>query len=223
MTNFYVEQAKNTKRDFIIKEKTRAEEIKRNDGYYSVEMARTKNAEIVNQSENDYLTTINIINDIFKNVKQKVALTSFPNSVDITEDIKLFNGAFPLSQKEIEIFIDKYSTNETMLRIISKYLDDTYGDNPTALAIMKAKIPSATNILETYKRIFQNIINMIGAIHNNPSGSTENAIDNFIPDLSIIGNGEFLKNYISNTDIIPDIYNDVFLIRQFENTFEELR
>ena len=223
MTNFYVEQAKNTMRDFIIKEKTRAEEIKRNDGYYSVEMARTKNAEIVNQSENDYLTTINIINDIFKNVKQKVALTSFPNSVDITEDIKLFNGAFPLSQKEIEIFIDKYSTNETMLRIISKYLDDTYGDNPTALAIMKAKIPSATNILETYKRIFQNIINMIGAIHNNPSGSTENAIDNFIPDLSIIGNGEFLKNYISNTDIIPDIYNDVFLIRQFENTFEELR
>ena len=121
MTNFYVEQAKNTMRDFLVKEKTRAEEIKRNDGYYSVEMARTKNAEIVNQSENDYLTTINAINDIFKNVKRKVALTSFPNSVDITDDIKLFDGTFPLSQKEIEIFIDKYSTNETMLRIIGKY------------------------------------------------------------------------------------------------------
>lgn len=223
MTNFYVEQAKNTMRDFLVKEKTRAEKIKRNDGYYSVEMARTKNAEIINQSENDYLTTINAINDIFKNVKRKVALTSFPNSVDITDDIKLFDGTFPLSQKEIEIFIDKYSTNETMLRIISKYLDDTYSDNPTTLAIMKAKIPSATNILDTYKRIFQNIINMIGAIHSNPSGSTENAIDNFTPDLSVIGNGEFLKNYISNTDIVPDTYNDIFLIRQFENTFEELR
>ena len=64
---------------------------------------------------------------------------------------------------------------------------------------------------------------MIGAIHNNPSGSTENAIDNFTPDLSVIGNGEFLKNYISNTNIVPDTYNDIFLIRQFENTFEELR
>ena len=223
MTNFYVEQAKNTMRDFLVKEKTRAEEIKRNAGYYSVEMARTKNAEIINQSENDYLTTINAINDIFKIVKQKVALTSFPNSGDITEDIKLFDGAFPLSQKETEIFIDKYSTNETMLRIISKYLDDTYSDNPTTLAIMKAKIPSATNILDTYKRIFQNIINMIGTIHNNPSGSNKNAIDNFIPDLSVIGNGEFLKNYISNTDIVPDTYNDIFLIRQFNNTFEELR
>ena len=223
MTNFYVEQAKNTMRDFLVKEKTRAEEIKRNDGYYSVEMARSKNAEIINQSENDYLTTINAINDIFKIVKRKVALTSFPNSSDITEDIKLFNGTFPLSQKEIEIFIDKYSTNETMLRIISKYIDDNYSDNPTTLAILKAKIPSATNILDTYKRIFQNIINMIGAIHSNPSGSTENAIDNFTPDLSVIGNGEFLKNYISNTDIVPDTYNDIFLIRQFENTFEELR
>ena len=49
MTNFYVEQAKNTMRDFFVKEKKREEEIKRNDGYYSVEMARSKNAEIINQ------------------------------------------------------------------------------------------------------------------------------------------------------------------------------
>ena len=223
MTNFYVEKAKIIMKDFLAKEKSRAEEIKRNNGYYSTEMAKSKNGEIINQSENDYLTTVNEINNIFKDIRRKIELTSFPNAKDITEDIKLFDGTFSLSQKEIEIFIDKYSTNETMLRIIAKYLDDTYGDNPTAIAIMKAKIPSATNILDTYKRIFQNIINTIGAIHNNPSGSTEKAIDNFTPDLSVIGDGEFLKNYISNTDIVPDTYNDIFLIRQFENTFEELR
>lgn len=223
MTNVFIEKTKITMKDFLAREKARADEIKRNNGYYSTEMAKSKNDEIVNQAENDYMSIIQEINNVFKDVKRKITLTSMPNSNDITADIKLFDGAFPLSQKEIEFFIDKYSNNETMLRIIGKYVDEKYMDNPTMLAMLKSSIPSATNILETYKKIFQTALNMVGAMHNNPSGSTENAIDNFMPDLSVIGDGKFLNDYIANTDKVPDTYNDVYLIRQYENTFEELR
>lgn len=223
MENIYIQKAKNTMRDFLIREKSRADEINRNNGYYSVEMANTKNTEISNQSESDYISTINKINDIFKDVKRKIVLSSYPNADDITTDEKLFNGTFPLSQNEIENFIDKYRNNATMLRIIRKYVDDTYSENPTVHAVITNSIPSIDKLLDSYKKIFQSAINQIGAIHNNPSGSTENAIDNFNPDLSIIGTGEYLFNYIPKTETYDTKYDDVVLIREYANTYEELK
>ena len=224
MTNVYIEKTKITMRDFLAREKARADEIKRNNGYYSAVMSKSKNDEILNQSENDYLTTVNEVNNIFKDIRRKIALTSFPNAKDITEDVKLFDGTLPLAQAEVEVFIDKYCTNETMLRVISNYIDENFAENPTVLAYLKSKIPSAKNILEKYKRIFQSAINIVGVFHNNPSGSTESSIDDFATDLSVIGDGKFLWIYnVSPTDKLPDTFNDVFLIREYANTFEELR
>ena len=223
MTNIYIENAKNIMRDFFLTEKSRIEQIKTNNGYYSDELAKSKNAELNNLSENDYLDRINTINNIFKDVKRKIALVAFPNADDITEDERLFNGTFPLTQKEIETFIDKYSTNQTMLRIIKKYIDDNYIENPTLHAFYTNRIPSTDKLLDSYKRIFQSIINTMGAIHRNPTGAPENVIDTFTPDLSIIGNGEYLYNYIPKTETYDTTYDDIVLIREYANTFEELK
>ena len=224
MTNYFVEQIKTLMKDFLSREKTRAEEIKRNSGYYSAEMATTKNTEITNQSENDYLSVINEINNIFKVIKQRVAVSSFPKSTDISEDVKLFDGTLPLAQAEVEVFIDKYRTNETMLRVISNYIDENFAENPTVLAYLKSKIPSARNILEKYQRIFQSAINIVGVYHNNPSGSQESSIDDFATDLSVIGSGQYLQMYnVNPNEVLPDTFSDIFLIREYGNTFEELR
>ena len=224
MTNYFVEQIKTLMKDFLSREKTRAKEIKRNSGYYSAEMATTKNTEITNQSENDYLSVIGEINNVFKVIKQRVAVSSFPKAMDISDDVKLFDGTFPLSQAEIEIFINKYEHNESMLRIISRYIDEHFGENPTVLAYLKSKIPSARNILEKYQRIFQSAINIVGVYHNNPSGSQESSIDDFATDLSVIGSGQYLQTYnVNPNEVLPDTFSDIFLIREYRNTFEELR
>lgn len=224
MTNYFVEQIKTLMKDFLSREKTRAKEIKRNSGYYSAEMATTKNTEITNQSENDYLSVINEINNIFKIIKHKVTVSSFPKSTDISDDVKLFDGTFPLSQAEVEIFINKYEHNESMLRIISRYIDEHFGENPTVCAYLKTKIPSARNILEKYQRIFQSAINIVGVYHNNPSGSQESSIDDFATDLSVIGSGQYLQMYnVNPNEVLPDTFSDIFLIKEYGNTFEELR
>ena len=224
MTNYFVEQIKTLMKDFLSREKTRAKEIKRNSGYYSAEMATTKNTEITNQSENDYLSVINEINNIFKIIKHKVTVSSFPKSTDISDDVKLFDGTLPLAQAEVEVFIDKYCTNETMLRVISNYIDENFAENPTVLAYLKAKIPSARNILEKYQRIFQSAINIVGVYHNNPSGSQESSIDDFATDLSVIGSGQYLQMYnVNPNEVLSDTFSDIFLIREYGNTFEELR
>ena len=224
MTNYFVEQIKTLMKDFLSREKTRAKEIKRNSGYYSAEMATTKNTEITNQSENDYLSVINEINNVFKVIKQRVAVSSFPKAMDISDDVKLFDGTFPLSQAEIEIFINKYEHNETMLRVISNYIDENFAENPTVLAYLKAKIPSARNILEKYQRIFQSAINIVGVYHNNPSGSQESSIDDFATDLSVIGSGQYLQMYnVNPNEVLPDTFSDIFLIREYGNTFEKLK
>lgn len=223
MTNYFVEQIKTLMKDFLSREKTRAKEIKRNSGYYSAEMATTKNTEITNQSENDYLSVINEINNIFKIIKHKVTVSSFPKSTDISDDVKLFDGTFPLSQAEVEIFINKYEHNESMLRIISRYIDEHFGENPTVCAYLKAKIPSARNILEKYQRIFQSAINIVGVYHNNPSGSQESSIDDFATDLSVIGSGQYLQMYnVNPNEVLSDTFSDIFLIREYGNTFEKL-
>ena len=224
MTNYFVEQIKTLMKDFLSREKTGAKEIKRNSGYYSAEMATTKNTEITNQSENDYLSVINEINNVFKVIKQRVAVSSFPKAMDISDDVKLFDGTFPLSQAEIEIFINKYEHNETMLRVISNYIDENFAENPTVLAYLKSKIPSARNILEKYQRIFQSAINIVGVYHNNPSGSQESSIDDFATDLSVIGSGQYLQMYnVNPNEVLPDTFSDIFLIREYGNTFEELK
>ena len=224
MVNIFVEKAKTVMDKFLSREKERAEEIKRNNGYYSNAVAVKMNEEISKKSESDYTSTINEINDIFKDVRKKIAISTFPNANDITEDVKLFNNAFPLSQQEIEVFIEKYAKNETMLRIIEKYIDDNYSDNATTLAVLKSKIPSGKAVLERYRQIFQSAINLIGSIHTNPTGSTKYAIENFAPDLSVIGDGQYLNDYNStaNKNVI-DKFNDISLVREFANTFEQLQ
>lgn len=40
---------------------------------------------------------------------------------DVTDDIKLFNGSFDLSQAEIDTLTNKYADNKTMTNAINKY------------------------------------------------------------------------------------------------------
>ena len=62
MTNVYIEKTKITMRDFLAREKARADEIKRNNGYYSAVMSKSKNDEILNELSSICLSIAYLLN-----------------------------------------------------------------------------------------------------------------------------------------------------------------
>lgn len=219
MRNIYIEKIKGIMQRFLANQKIRSEKITKNSEYYSNSVATKMNADITGESEAEYQKAVNEINDIFKTLKNKLAVLVFPNADNITDDIKLFEN-LTLTRSEIFDIIAKYRklNNFTMLRFIRETIDNNARfDNDFEL---KAIIPTADEVINAYKQVFQSALNVLGAIKNNSNTN----IDDFAakPGLfDILGTGGIIEDMTQNPEI--HTFDNVFLIKQYGNSFEELK
>lgn len=226
MENIYTNKIKNIIEEYSQIEKDIAKQIKSNNGFYSQSEAKKQNATLIERSESEYTRAISAINSVFRDVKAKLANCTKLQSTDLVDNqakhaIGFFNGTYPikLTINDINAFIDEFKSNFTMLRIITDYIDKNFADDVTVTATLKAKIPSPRTLCERYKAICQSAINQIGAVHGNPS--TTVSFDVVGGTLDIIGSGENISSV--STANPPSVFDDIFLIREYANTFEKLK
>lgn len=226
MENIYVNKIKNIVTEYSEIEKDIAKTIKANNGFYSESEAKKQNATLIERSESEYTRAISAINSVFRDVKAKLANCTKLQSADLADNqakhaIGFFNGTYPikLTINDIKAFIDEFKSNFTMLRIITDYIDKNFSDDATTVAMLKAKIPSPRALCEKYKAICQSAINQIGAVHSNPSTSVSFEVLN--STLEIISNGDNILK-VSNANP-PSVFDDICLIKEYDNTFEELK
>ena len=226
MENIYTTKIKNIIEEYSQIEKNTAEQIKSNNGFYSQSEAKKQNATLIERSESEYTRAISSVNSVFREIRAKLANCTKLQYADLVENqaknsLGFFNGTYPvkLTADDINAFIDEFKGNFTMCRIITDYIDKNFADDVTITATLKAKIPSPRTLCERYKAICQSAINQIGAVHGNPSASVSFEV---IPTaLDIIGSGENISSV--STANPPSVLDDIFLIREVGNTFEELK
>lgn len=226
MSNIYTNKIKNIIEEYSQIEKDIAKQIKSNNNFYSATEAKKQNATLIERSESEYARAVSAINSVFREVRAKLANCTKLHSADLSENqaknsIGFFNGEYPikLTVDDINAFIDEFQSNFTMLRIISDYIDKNFADDVTTTATLKTKILSPRGLCEKYKAICQSAINQIGAIHGNPS--TNVSFEVMPATLEIIGTGDNILSV--STANPPTVFDDIVLIREYANTFEELK
>ena len=216
MKNIYIEKIKGIMQKFLTAEQERDKKIKQNNGYFSSNVANDMNRKIEAESEADYSNAVSKINDIFKVLRNKIGVMTSLDGNAITADSKLLEGVFSLKRGDVIKLIQKYQSNYTMLTMIEGYINSNFADDFE----LKALIPSPLQLLEKYRDVFQSAINQLGAIRNNSNTN----IDDFGTNSALIeylGSGRDIDEIAFNQN--EHTFDNIFLIREYSNTFEELR
>ena len=205
MSNVYVTRMKNALTEYYSKELSFANQIADVFERFTDVYAEDEAARVRAQSEDCFMFYKNQIKQIFEEVREALAVASFPDPGWLTADRTVFdlNSPFELSPTEVRVYVDRYSKREnfSMLRMISDWIaqKSTLGDmNP--YADIRIYLPS--DHLMIYKKFADSAVSQIETIHQNaklvnPAAVQCYADENFASEWSsIIGNGQGLKAYL---------------------------
>jgi len=202
--NVYVSRMKNALTEYYSKELSFANQIADIYERFSADFAEGEAARVRAQSEECCQFYKNKIVQIFEEVREALAIASFPDPGWLTADRTVFdlNAPFRLSPQEVKIYVDRYSKRENfaMLRMIQDWIaqKNTSGEmNPYRdiqiylpydhLMIYKKFADSALSQIETIRQSVKSV---------NPDAVSYYADENFASEwYSIIGNGQGLKAY----------------------------
>lgn len=226
MENFYINKIKNIVMEYADTEKDIAKQIKSNNGFYSQAEAERQNAVLISRSDSEYQRAISLINSTFKEIRAKLAnctrlqITEL-SGTEVKNAIGFFNGQYPVSltPDDIKNFINDYKNNFTMCRILNDYIDKNFDDDVTTKAMLKAELPTPRTLCEKYKSVCQSAINQIGAVHSNPA--TVVSFNVTADTLELLGSA---NNILTISAVNPpNTFDDIVLIKEYGNSFEELK
>lgn len=208
MSNIYVTRMKNALSEYYNKELSFSAQIADIFERFTDVYAEDEAARVRAQSEECCQFYKNKIVKIFEEVREALAVASFPDPGWLTADRTVFdlNAPFVLSPAEVAVYVDKYTKREnySMLRMISDWIaqKNTSGEmNP--YRDIRIYLPS--DHLMIYKKFADSALSQIETIHQNVKSVNPDAVsyyadENFASEwYSIIGNGQGLKAYHDKT------------------------
>lgn len=140
----------------------------RNENIYLPEELKKVNGELDQRIKNIFDSANIKIEEIRSNVISKINSRCTLNPSEITDDIKLFNGAFDFRKDELLKYIDKYKSNYTMTNAILKYIDQNKTDDSKDvkyfLIDLRTKIITKEEKVECYNKFCDSVISMLNNV-----------------------------------------------------------
>lgn len=203
--NVYVSRMKNALSEYYNKEVQFANQIDDIYERFSADYAENEAARVRAQSEECCQFYKNKIVQIFEEVREALAIASFPDPGWLTADRTVFdlNAPFVLSPAEVAVYVDKYTRHEnySMLRMISDWIaqKNTSGEmNP----YRDIQIYLPYDHLMIYKKFADSALSQIETIRQSVKSVNPDAVSYYADEVfasewySIIGNGQGLKSYL---------------------------
>ena len=124
MGNIYVGQFRDILKGYYRKQKEYNAKIVENNKRFSPEYAEKENKQIREQQTQSYNEAKASIDDVFSTVRTLLANANFLNVESLTADRLFFetNSGFDLSADEVRSYVERYSDNFTMLRLIKDWI-----------------------------------------------------------------------------------------------------
>lgn len=235
MANIYVGQMKDAVKSYYKRQQNFNAQIEENNKRYSPDYATKENAKIKDEQDKAYKEAEKNVNDVFLTVRGLLANANFVNVESLTADRMLFSNdsGFNLSVAEVQAFVERYSKNYTMLRLIADWIarnDIPTQDHPVG-KYASVEIVLPVDILHAYKAFAEGALTLIDKIYNNDVvaiDGTASEIDSFGNELfaselfSIVGNGMELSDYKSMRvpETAKHAFDSVFIARANSNIYE---
>lgn len=215
MTNTYIQQMKNIAESYYNQVCELRKTIKYNEITYSRNLADSYNEETEQKITNQANKSVEEINAIFEEVKEKISIKNFVCPENLGSDSVLKSKI--LTKPEFDIILKKYLSEYRFVparQLISEY--PTFADGI---------IPTASDFVETYKKFADSAIRLIYSMRENPRFSKVQldcyGDKDFASNLyAVIGSGQALipvsitpeNEYMSHTfdDIVLEVPSDSF-------------
>lgn len=205
MSNIYTGMMKDVCKNYLRRDRTIIKEIAENGSKYSVDYANKLNKDSETLRIQYYNDAKGMIEKIFDDVKQYLAVASFPNVEQLTADRLLFEeNGINLTVEEVAGFTERYKDNFTMLRIIKtwleKHTENVEGDIKLS-PFNSIRINLPEEHLAVYKMFAESALSLIDTIYADSTNFNESMLDAFGDEkfgaglYEVIGNGMSLKDY----------------------------
>ena len=194
-------------------------EIDDNNKRFSVEYAKKANEDVKNRARTDYESAKAKINDTYSAVRSLLGNASFLSAESLTADRMFFESGsgFDLTPEDINGFIQRYSGNTTMTRLIRDWVERkkaeaTPAGGMSAFSNCKTILPA--DQLEVYKKFGNSALSVLDSVYSSPDDVTKATVDSYAnedfgaPLFAIIGDGLGLSDYKSHR--IPEQMSHTF-------------
>lgn len=218
MTNTYIQQMKNIATAYYEKVCSLRKTIQYNNTTFTRDLADSYNSETEQEITNEANKSIEKINAVFEEVKQKISIRNFLCGENYNPDTAVFDSKI-LNQEEFNILLQKYYNDYAFVsvrRLVSGYPE---------FAKATGSIRTASDYVSAYRKFAEGAVKLIYSMQENPRFSKVEldcfADENFSSSLySIVGSGQALsptavtdKNeFMSHTfdDIVLEVPSDSF-------------
>lgn len=206
MGNVYVSQYKEALKGFHNRMRAYQAEIDDNNKRFSVEYAKKANEDVENRARTDYESTKAKINDTYSTVRSLLGRGMFLSAESLTADRMFFesNSGFDLTPDDVNGFIERYSGNTTMTRLIRDWVERKKTEGTSAGGVSdfsNCKTILPEDQLEVYKKFGNSALSILDTIYSSPNDMIKAFVDSFAnedfgaPLFAIIGDGLNLNDY----------------------------
>lgn len=211
MSNVYLKQYKDVLEAYYEKQKALNKLIEENNKKFTPEYAEKENKKVRDEQKIVFEEAIEIISNIFKEVKEFLAYGSFLNVEDLTADRLIFESGFELTAQDIKAYLERYEDNHTMKRLIADWVNKQ--PKPEQYGIINFALPA--DQVAVYKEFAERAFYVARCIYLNKSIMQDpieiKTFDDpimYADKLAIIGSGKGLAGYKNKR--IPEAQLHIF-------------
>ena len=137
MTNIFIENYKEFLKNFFSKMTEYHAERERISEQYSADYAKSALAEIDRRASHELKETEKKILEMHNKIVEMLSVSSIPTVESLTADRVFFDGSarVELSPEIVAVFIERYAENQTMLSLISKWLDTKHKNDSNFVSV----------------------------------------------------------------------------------------
>ncbi len=226
MINIYVSNFKDFLKNFYTTMTEYHSEGERINAQYTPEHAKSLLADLDRRANHKLKETEKKIRETHNQICELLSISSVPTVESLTADRVFFDGSarVELSPEIVAVFIERYAENQTMLSLISKWLD-TKHKNDSNFVSVKSCICTPREKARIYKQFADSALSLCGKIFSD--GSSQLEIDSFADEhfaadlFAKIGSGMSLADF--KTARVPESAKhllDDYKIVNSENPFD---
>jgi hypothetical protein len=215
MSNIYVSSFKDVLKSYYSEEKKLIAEREAVNTNFAGDLLAQKTDEVKQRIVQAHDNAVKTINSIFEDVRGYLAIASFADVTQLTADAQLFkNDYVDLSANEVKGFVERYSDNTLMLRVIKEWIVTKHKNDSEYMNVV-SDIHLPQDQLEVYKTFATSALQIVELIYNergimlDPLELNSYADEETNAELyAVIGNGMGLSDY--RTKRVPDSAKHTF-------------
>lgn len=209
MPNIVIGQFRDLLRNYYSKSVALQKEMNDESKHYSDEYRMQALKPYMEKKEVLHHNVIKRISDIYNDTRESLSIANFPDVQDLTSDRLLFadNTGIDLTPNEVQSYVQRYSNNPTMLRLIKSWVTKNH-DGFNDYTDVKKSIILPSDQLDVYREFAQSAIDVVSDIYNGNSNVNDAVVNSYADEtfgaslFAKVGDGFRLSDYKSK--VVPD-------------------